>query len=342
MLGGGEWLTDTIFNLPSTSNFNFLLALWALLYIVQTLLAEIFRGFQDIRLASSFGGGGAITRIILVIILTGVWFYFGYSNFEQIILMTIVSYLITTFLAGFLVHEHLKMIPLGNGSISFAEVINITIPLWISSVSLAFMNQIDVWFLGAYYSVGEVAVYGVVLRLALISSTPGLIINAIMPPIISELYTIGEKNQLERTLRSISTLLFLIASVVFLIFLFFGKSILLLLFGEYYVDGYTALIILTIGQLINISIGAAGLTLIMSGFQSTFMKITLLSGLLSLGLLYFFTPLYSFLGVAIAIAIAKIFQSIIVLIFTHKKTGLWTHVKPILLLHPKSLWRSMR
>ena len=342
LLGGGQWITEHIFHSPLLSDLTGLIALWIVFSTFQTLLAEAFRGFQDIRLAASFGGGGALTRILLLIFLAGTWLLRGNNSLRQVILLSLWANIITVLLAATLLNKRLRKLPVNQHGISFKEMLTITAPFWINGLSLLVISQADIWFLGAYQDADQVAIYGAVLRLILLATTPTLISAAVLPPIITELHSKRELKQLESILRSTATLIAIPASVVFVSFLFWGREILTYVYGEYYSSGYQALVTTSLGYWVFVLAGSSGLTLMMSGYQKVIMRITLFTGILSLILMYIFTPRFGYNGLAVVVSITIMLQNLMVLLYVRIKIGIWTHIKPNLLLHPKSFWRAIK
>lgn len=323
LLGGGKWITEHIFHSPLLSDLIGLIALWVVLSTIQTMLAEAFRGFHDIRLAASFSGGGALTRLVLLILLAMLWLWRDNSNLYQIMILSITANVITVLLAAMFLGSRISNLPSSN-EILPREIITISWPLWVNSVGLLILNQADIWILGASRLSSEVAIYGVIFRLAILGSTPLLIINAVLPPIIAELYSIGEKHKLERILRSSTTMVSIPAIILFGTFLFYGKNILSILYGEQYINGYPILIILSFGQMINALTGSCGNLMIMSGYQKQFMNLTIVVSLLSLGLQYIFVPKLGIMASAILSAGNIIFIALLAAFYSQFYIGVRT------------------
>src|SRR5690606_15230200 len=124
------------------------------------------------------------------------------------------------------------------------------------------------------------------------------------------LYWAGKMKELQKIISQSTKLMFLMALVITLALVFFGKF-LLGLFGEEFKAGYTVLVVLVISQLVNAATGSVGVFMNMSGRQKTIRNVFLIS------LLILFT-LYIFLGInlhvlsaSIVIAILQVVISII-------------------------------
>ncbi len=147
LLGGGRWITERIFHSSLLGNLIGLVTLWMVLSTFQTLLAEIFRGFHDIRLAAVLSGGGALTRFFLFIFVTIIWFWQGISNLRQVILLSIAANAITVSFVALMLMRRLSKLPAAEG-IMPREIVAVTWPFWVNSIGMLILNQADVWILG--------------------------------------------------------------------------------------------------------------------------------------------------------------------------------------------------
>ncbi len=69
--GAGQWVAERVFNSEIMSQVMGLAAVWAVIITFQQLMAEIYRGFHDIRLATIFGG--LATSIFSMGIFLALW-----------------------------------------------------------------------------------------------------------------------------------------------------------------------------------------------------------------------------------------------------------------------------
>ena len=83
--------------------------------------------------------------------------------------------------------------------------------------------------------------------------------------------------------------------------------------------GGVALIILCIGQIINVTTGSVGALMTMTGLESITTKIILFSIFLNVILNFFFILSFGINGAAIATAITIACSNILMLYFTHKE-----------------------
>jgi len=323
MVGAGEWVTLTVFDSPVMAGVVGLIAAWTIVLAYQKLLGESFRGFHDIRMASL--AGGLTTSLLSATIFTALWLIKGQASLEQVLILILTATAINVLIAGLLMLRRIKLLK-SQASLSSKDIYNIAMPLWITGLTFFAVTQADLWILGIFRSQEEVALYGAVIFLVKLVAMPLIVINAVLPPVIAEMFSQGKKQELEHVLRTTATLAAAPTFLVLTIFILFGEPILGLLYGDYYRLGATVLILLSFGQLVNVWAGSCGITLMMTGHQSTMMTITACSGLVTILLGIVLVQSHGVVGLASAAAIGLALQNMFMWIGVKLKTNMWTHV----------------
>jgi len=321
--GGGRLIAERMFHSTMMVNAMGLAALWAAVLTFQNLMAEIFRGFHDIRLATLFGG--LSTSFLSMLMFVGLWLLQGHSDLNQIIALALVASISSVTLSALVLRKRLTGLPTPPHAISLKDIFEISWPLWVTSLTLFVLTQTDLWILGLFRSQEEVAIYGAATRIVAIVAMPLLIVNAVVPPLIAEMYAQGKKERLERALRSTATMAGLPALAMLIVLFLWGGSLLGLVFGEYYRSGGIILAILSTGQLANVWAGSCGLTLMLTGHQTTMMVITIICGFVTAISALLLVQPYGGVGVANAAAFGMVLQNVLMLLMARKKTGIWTH-----------------
>lgn len=140
------------------------------------------------------------------------------------------------------------------------------LPLW----GVAILEQCVQWssqlLLGIWGSSEEVALFAAAQRTAMLTSFVLVAVNAIAAPKFAAMHS---QNDLEglRRMALISVRLMLLAALPILMFILLFPGLLMGLFGEDFRAGATALVILAIGQFINIASGSVGFLLSMTGHE---------------------------------------------------------------------------
>lgn len=179
--------------------------------------------------------------------------------------------------------------------------------------------------IGFYRPAEDVGVYQAVSQ----SSTIFAIIlggfNAMFSPMIARLYHQGETTRLN-ALFKVSTKWGLYLSLpIFLTIFFASKELVFVIFGPEYIQGSLSLIILAIGQLVNVGTGAVAIMLIMSGHQNDWLVISCIAWLINLILNIALIPSFGMIGSAIATSAAVSILFLVGLIRVRGKLKMWPY-----------------
>jgi len=109
-------------------------------------------------------------------------------------------------------------------------------------------------FLGVWVSSEDVGVFGAAQRVAMLVSFVLVAVNSVLAPKFAELYENGDISTLTTVARRSILLTGVIASPIFIALLFLGNTV-LAFFGDGFEHGEIVLIILVIGQLVNVACG---------------------------------------------------------------------------------------
>ncbi len=318
-----------LFGAPALGALTGLIAAWIVALTLQNLLAETLRGFHDIRRATVFGG--LVTAVLLVGCLGLLWWFDGQARLSTVLLLVIACTLSSTLLAGWTLHRKVISLPAARGlagenRISPGEVLRVAWPLLVTNIALFALAQADLWIVGAFRPQQEVAIYGAAARVVALVGMPLLAVNAVLPPVIAEMYAQDKKRELERALRGVATLAGIPAFLAVAVFALAGQQLLGLVYGDYYREGATVLTLLSLGRLANTWAGACGLTLVMSGHQALLMAVTGVCGILTVSLALFAAGPYGTTGVAVAAAGGLALQNVSMWLAVRLTTGIWTHI----------------
>jgi O-antigen/teichoic acid export membrane protein len=319
---GGRNIAEQIFASSAMADVVWYAAIWVGIASILGLLAESFRGFHDIRLAVLFTN--LATNVLLVIMLAVVFTALADSDLRSVLSLTIVAGCIALVLAATAMRHRFAQLekPDNNGP---EDLIRISLPLLVASLAIFVSTQADLWIIGAFLSPEDVAVYGAAVRLVQLVAVPLMIINAILPPFVSELYGQGKTTQLENVIRVSATIAGAPAVVVLLIFVAAADPVLGIVYGDFYKAAGIPLVFLSLGQLISVWTGAGAIVLMMTGHQTSMMVISVLFGGLLVMCDLLVVKLFGVNGVALVSAVITALQAVIILSWVRHKTGMWTH-----------------
>ena len=187
-------------------------------------------------------------------------------------------------------------------SVSSTFLVKAGLPVMLIVLSQLLMGWMDTFMLGIFSDTESVGVYGTALRVSKLLSFMMYAINIIVAPKIANLYKEGKKAELETLVRHSTTTVTLISLPVVVVMILFAPLI-LGLFGQGFVAGKEALIILTVGQAINAVTGPVGVLLLMSGHEKQLRNLTVGVMIFTVSLYGLLIPAYGIVGAAIATTI---------------------------------------
>ncbi|MEW6079435.1 MAG: flippase [Thermodesulfobacteriota bacterium] len=135
-----------------------------------------------------------------------------------------------------------------------------------TNILIFFTTWSDLIILGVMTSSEQLGVYFAAKRTAMAIGILMLSLNVILGPVISHLYSGNHYEQLNRAFKTATQWIIILGLPVLVMTLLFPKEI-LMLFGPGFTEGREALIILTCGQFLNLSVGSVGYMLMMTGNQ---------------------------------------------------------------------------
>jgi O-antigen/teichoic acid export membrane protein len=324
--GLGQFVAVHVYHSPAVSGVITLAAIWIVLQSLMSLTAEAFRGFQRFWPATLFSG--LAVDILLVIAYGSLWIGGVRPTLSEAVEISAGATGIAFLVGAVMLRRRVVRLRGSRGRIESDEIVRVSLPLLVSSVaSFAVGTGIDLWVVGHFCTASDVALYGAASRLVFFVATPLIIISQVVPPIIAELHALGEREQLERALRTVSTLAGLPAALVLVIFGLAGGFVLSIAYGPFYSRAASVLVILSCARLVAVCTGSSGATLMMTGHQRTMMAITLCSACLSLGGEVVLAARFGMVGVAVATCVAQILQNALQVTFARLRVGVWTHVQ---------------
>ena len=322
VLGVGRWLAERVLGSELLADIVPLAAAWLVFTTVRVLMVETFRGFNRFDLATLFDSvvmDALAASVFAVLLVTG-----QRPGLPAIVGLSAVFAAVVAVVAGTLLVGRVRRLG-REGRVERREVLAMSWPLVIADISSYLLSTgVDLWILGAFRPLSEVALYGAASRLIVFIVVPFHMVQGVTPPIIAELHARGRRAELQDVLRSGAFLAALPAFLLLLVFTFFGRSVLDIVFGPFYAQAATILAILSVGRLVAVWTGSCGVALIMTGHQRVMMTITVFSAVLSVTGALVAAPRYGAVGVAVTTAGAAIVQNLLQLFLARRYVGVWT------------------
>ena len=321
-LGVGRWIAVDVFKESSLTGPLWWICVWVVVLAMESLLASIFRGFHDIRLAVTFSG--LARSALLTITFVCLWLYRGYSSLSEIIMLTALVGGISTAIAFLLLHNKTRDFIRESDS-EPTKMLVIALPLLVHALLLYVVSQASVWILGIYSTNEDVAIYGTAMRLVLLVGLSTTVVNSVVPPLIAEKHAQGKIRSLQNLLRSATTVCGLPAVVVLTAYIFWGEWILGVVFGGFYKEAAVILIILSVAEIVNVLTGPCSVSLVMTGHQLSLMMLTILRAVLNVVGSVLVVKTYGVVGVAVVYAVLLVIYNIASLLAAKMLLGIWTH-----------------
>ncbi|WP_299332750.1 flippase [uncultured Psychroserpens sp.] len=207
------------------------------------------------------------------------------------------------------------------------QLMHYSLPMLATSSFIFIMGWTDTLMLGYYNDKADVGIYNVVIRIARIAIIAITSINLVLAPKVSELYSSSQFDKMKQMIAKSTKLIFLLTAPIVLIIVIANKFV-LSIFGDEFIAGGTALVIIMISQFFNAMSGSVGQIMNMTGHHKNLRNFTLISAILNIVLNLILIPIYGILGAAIATASSSILLNLISVIFVKNRLGITTYYLP--------------
>jgi len=215
-----------------------------------------------------------------------------------------------------------RVIPAGVGQVAPnylpAIWVNSALPLALLAGLQIINARIDIIMLGAMLGAADVAIYNVVYQGGMLASFVLVAAGGVISPLVARMYAQGEKQKLQRLVTSSSRAVFVATLPIALVIIVFGSSF-LGLFGEQYVNGYSALVVLVVGQVFNVFFGVVGVLLTMTDNGNLAAKSAAVAVIANIALNTVLIPVLGVVGAATASMFTLFLWNILITYFVYRK-----------------------
>lgn len=179
------------------------------------------------------------------------------------------------------------------------------IPLTLLTIVTTLNLEVATLVLGMLGSNESIAYFKVSTQIITILSIGLAAMNVIIGPILARYVAENNESEIQKTLKSSVRIATIIYIPIIFIIVFFRTEIIVLLFGDEYVRSSKLIIILLLGQTLNVLVGSVGLVLQMTHNESIILKNLCISFILNLILMLVLIPIYNDIGAAISLTISE-------------------------------------
>ncbi len=285
------------------------------------LLDQIFRqtlvGYKKIGF-SKFSNE-VLEKSILIIGIGIIWFL------ELEVIWLVIFYLIArTFplVFDYLVFLRFNKIPKKvKPSYMQKEWLFFSLPLLLSGVFGFVIGWTDNILIARFLEPAMLGIYATVFSLAGLLKFFQRSFALIFLPLVSE--NLAKKdNQITFLFKKASSWVFGFSFPIFLVFLFYSEEILTLLYGPSYSIGYGALMILSVGFLINVGSGLGTQVIMLHKKTNIIFYVNILVAILNIVLNLILIPIHGIMGAAVASAVSMAMQNLIFYYFASRMESL--------------------
>lgn len=279
------------------------------------------RGLKRVVLSSIPDG---IVRPLLIAVIVIVLYFWVQQSLHamHVMLVNLIATLIAFVIGSMLL---VKALPeqMHNVSPVYAgrEWLKVSLPMFFGSGMFLILRQADVIMIGIILGPADAGIYAVVSRITSLVFFGLHAIDNIAAPMISELHSKEQFHRLQRMVTLAARGAFSLTFIMSIVLFFLGAYV-LSLFGEDFVVGYQAMMILLIGMVIKSLFGSAGFLMSMTGHHKQAAIIVGIAAALNIMMNAVLIPLYGLMGAAIATAVSNAFWSIVVLVYVLRRVNI--------------------
>jgi len=296
-------LAHGVFNEPRLESVLVWIALAVVPFSLMRIFSGALRGLKDIRsLVIGFDVSHRIGRLVLFLVLLTlgmklygiVWATVGATVLSAVLLLFFLKRR-----GPFLFDRSISPKPIPRKSIVLYS------GAMLADSFMAFLMQHSGRIvLGIFLVSADVGVYNVAALMATLVTFVLLSFNSIFSPVISDLYHRDRFDLLEPLFHSVTRWTIISSLPIYLWLLVAGETT-LAVFGQEFVRGYDAMVIMATGLLIAVSIGPVGVTLSMTGHQKWNVYNAIALAVVSVGLTVLLVPRMGIAGAALAAGVAQ-------------------------------------
>jgi O-antigen/teichoic acid export membrane protein len=294
----------------------------------------------------SLGGFGAIKYVVATrdifqngfrLLLLMLFLSIGYGVYGAAFAY-ILAIITTPFVTLYYLNRIFPVFSKKTKSISMKkELFSYSWPLMFAGIMGFVFGWIDTIMVGYFLTAEDVGIYRASLSTAAILTILAGSFGSMFFPVITELYSRKEMEELKNTTIATTKWILIIGLPLVLLLIFFSKQVLYLLYGPRYIQGAFALSILGFGYLITSVFSPTNQLLQATGRTRLVMFNTGIGAVLNVILNFLLIPVYGINGAAIATAFSLTALNALAFLEVYMNTG----IQPLKLSHAKILFASI-
>lgn len=315
-----EFLAVSVFSKSKFQNVIEIMV-WALPFMVVFMLLSFgFQAFYKVVWATIFQNLGVSSLFLILIIFAD--FHDLELSATAMSMCYLVAGVLTCILSLFLWLKHVRIEWVFAGKLKNLELWRSSSNLWAANTMSLVVQWSGMLIAGLFVTSSEIALFSAAQRTALLISFVLIVANMVVAPRYARLWQEGKLNDIQY-LSKVSTRAMIALAMLPLAAMVFVPQFIMGLFGDEFAKAENLLVIMAIGQFVNVATGSVGYLLNMSGHEKDFRRVTFFAGPLTIILSFWLILDYGVLGAAIATAIGLSLQNIGALFMVRKRLGFW-------------------
>jgi O-antigen/teichoic acid export membrane protein len=317
-------ISENLFHKPHLAPFLQIMALAVLPMTLRFVNAECYRGF---RMHRHYAYSQNVSYFLYATVILGGMTLFSTDelnpNIAFLVALIMLAVSSTLFIKKKITGHTLAI----SNEVTTGTLYRESLPMMLSGSMLLISGWINTLMLGVFATDTEVGIYSVILKISALSMFMLMSINAVSAPRYAQLYAANDISGLKKYTRQAAAIIFYTSVPVFAGIILL-RHWLLGMFGEEFLAGSSALLIMMAGQFCNVFAGSVGHFLNMTGHQHVFRNIVLTATLINLILCALLIPALGLIGSAIAGAVFMAVWNIASMVYIHRKFGIRTYYLP--------------
>ena len=200
--GAGGWLARHVFESSLMESTVLLVGLWIAGRIVLSISAAVLQGLHRVGLSAMFSGAFSTTVVAAIF---GLLLWTGTScEFDEIIAIATGATVVAALLCVATAWAPFSGVRVA-GPPRTGELFSSTLPIFAAGVLQLAAIQADLLIVGVQLDASDVALYGAAKKLTVLVGFPVMVVSYVVPPLIADLYSRGERERLQRMMRTATT-----------------------------------------------------------------------------------------------------------------------------------------
>ncbi len=300
--------------------FSYALKIMALAILplsLNVVMGEVFNAYGRPLLATATH---SIIAPVATMVIIGAGYHMGFINNNFMLTSYVLGMAIASIFGGWMLASLVPQVQPEN--VPLAGLLSQGWQLLLLASGALLLSWTDVLVLGYFSDEETVGSYAAAARLVLVTSLVLVAVNSITAPKYAKLWAsrdIEEIKKLAQVSSFVSLLFVLLPALLLLLWpdLFMG------IYGDEFISSSSLLVVLMIGQLVNVGCGSVGYLLVMTGRQIIMRNIMLGVAVLNIALSIIFFHLFGVIGVAYATALSVAAWNILAVLMVKIKLGFW-------------------